>query len=338
MQEFLSAGKAYAAPENTLLPILGPALTARFLIYRRTTDLVKLFNRIQTMNIDIVTQSDNRFPATLRSLPDSPICLYIRGATNLLYQHTLPFFAIVGTRNPTSYGTHIAYHFASGLAENGFVIVSGMALGIDAMAHRGAIDVQGKTIAVLGCGVDIVYPPSNKNIYNQIIQSGGAVISEFPPEHTVRRGLFVVRNRIISGLSGGVMVVEGTEKSGTLTTAKYAADQGKMVFAPPVPITSHLSRAPNLLLKQGAILVTEVDDILAEYGIRKITKITADLSHLSEAERKIVLFLQKEDCSIDELVIQMRCVLSIVLSSVSRLEMLGMIEQNVAGKYQLRLM
>src|SRR3989338_348038 len=162
------------------------------------------------------------------------------------------FFAIVGTRKPTSYGIQVARKFAYELTEAGFIIVSGMAMGIDTVAHQAALDAGGKTVAVLGCGVNIIYPAINYQLYHNIIKSGGAVISEFPPDQTVLKGLFISRNRIISGLSKGVLIAEGGEFSGALITAKYAGIQGKDVFAVPSSINSEMASAPNLLIKQGA--------------------------------------------------------------------------------------
>ena len=163
-----------------------------------------------------------------------------------------------------------------------------MALGIDAIAHWSTLSVKGKTVAVLGCGVDIPHPRSNIRLYEEIIDHGGIVISEFPPGMFVQKGLFVARNRIISGLSLGILVVEGAKDSGALITARYAAEQGKDVFAPPVPITSVMSQAPNILIKQGAKFVTQVEDILEEYGIQKSNVQKEVYDSLSVQEKAIV--------------------------------------------------
>src|SRR3989344_6509680 len=143
-----------------------------------------------------------------------------------------------------------------------------MAIGIDSIAHQTALNNDGRTIAFLGCGVDIIYPAVNSNLYYKIINRGGLVISEFPPGEMVVKGLFIARNRLISGISRGVLIVEGAKDSGAMITARYAAEQGKEVFATPAPITSEVSEAPNILLKQGAKLVTSIDDILEEFNMR----------------------------------------------------------------------
>ena len=206
------------------------------------------------------------YPESLKNISDPPICLYVKGNIDLFQaRHQNPdlvgtaknlvssldpiFFAIVGTRKPTSYGVQVAKKFAYELTEAGFVIVSGMAMGIDTVAHQAALDAGGRTVAVLGCGVNIIYPAANRSLYENIIKNGGAVISEFPPNQMVLKGLFISRNRIISGLSKGVLIAEGLQDSGALITARFAGEQGKEIFAPPGPITSEMSTS---ILPQGA--------------------------------------------------------------------------------------
>lgn len=172
--------------------------------------------------------------------------------------------AVVGTRQMTTYGKAVTEKLVGELVIHGFTIVSGMALGIDAAAHWAAIKAGGKTIAVLGCGIDIIAPRGNSRLYWQIVKSGGIIVSEIPPGMITPKAQFVTRNRIISGLSLGVVVVEGDEHSGALITARYAAVQGREVFAVPGPITSIYSRAGAILLKNGAKLVESVDDIIEE--------------------------------------------------------------------------
>lgn len=162
------------------------------------------------------------------------------------------------------YGRMMAKKLVTDLVANGFTIVSGLALGVDSVAHETAIAAGGKTIAVLGCGIDIIYPASNARLYWHIARGNGAIVSEILPGMRTEKKKFVTRNRIISGLSLGVLVIEGSERSGSLITAKYAAEQGREVFAVPGPVTSSTSRAPSILLKNGAKLVESVDDILEE--------------------------------------------------------------------------
>ena len=209
-----------------------------------------------------VFRNDRRYPRLLSEIPDPPEVLYVRGkGSKINLEKTI---AVVGTRNITSYGREVTQKLVRELVKNGFTIVSGMALGVDTVAHETAIAEGGKTIAVLGCGIDIIYPSRNARLYRDIIFRNGAIVSEIPPGVWTDSKRFVTRNRIISGLSLGVLVIEGTEKSGTLITAKYALDQGRDVFAVPGPITSELSRAASILLKNGAKLVESADDILEE--------------------------------------------------------------------------
>src|SRR3989344_5065464 len=182
----------------------------------------------------------------------------------------------------------MAKKFSAELTEGGFIIVSGLAIGIDAAAHLACINSGGRTIAVLGCGVDIIYPAINASLYYKILKTGGLIISEFPPGQTVVKGLFIARNRIISALSLGVLVIEGARDSGAMITARYAAEQGKEVFALPGPLTSKMSEAPNNLLKQGAKLVISVEDIFEEFHLQVAPKKAEDAEATLEADEKII--------------------------------------------------
>lgn len=287
---------------------------------------------MQRKEVTVLPFNDDRYPLQLKTIPDPPICLYVRGKLEVdTFDHEKQF-AIVGTRNPTSYGIQVTQLFATRLAEAGLTIVSGLALGVDAAAHRSALDHQGKTIAVLGCGVDLPHPPSNIPIYRRIVDGGGVVVSEFPPGMTVKPGLFVARNRIISGLSNGVLVVEGTSKSGALITARYAAEQGRDVYAVPAPITSTMSEAPNLLIKEGVNVVTSPDDILdsLHIGTRQGRRV---ITGLSDREEKVYKLLVKESLSADDLSMQVGEQITEVLKVVSLLELKGVIRMNAEGKY-----
>lgn len=206
--------------------------------------------------------TDSKYPGLLKEIPDPPVVLYVRGRGEKI--HLARTIAVVGTRRITDYGRTVTQKLVRDLVGKGYTIVSGMALGVDAVAHHEAIKAGGKTIAVLGCGIDIIYPSSNTDLYWDIVRGHGAVVSEFPPGVRPDKKRFVTRNRIISGLSLGVVVIEGAEHSGTLITAKYAAEQGREVFAVPGPITSPYSRAAAILLKNGAKLVESADDIIEE--------------------------------------------------------------------------
>jgi DNA processing protein len=196
----------------------------------------------------------------LREIFDPPIVLFARGRVELLKSLAL---GVVGTRRPTPYGIAVAERLSADLAHAGLTIASGMARGIDTSAHKGALAAGGDTIAVLGCGVDIVYPAENRKLYAEI-SAKGLVVSEFPMGSTAFPQNFPIRNRIISGLSVGVLVVEGAQYSGSAITAKLAMDQGREIFAVPGNITSKLSWGPNLLIKQGAKIVQDWNDVVIE--------------------------------------------------------------------------
>ena len=207
--------------------------------------------------IKIITLGEDNYPEKLNHIYAKPQRLYVLGNEKLLNEKSI---AIVGCREATWYGLKNAYKFAYDLAKEGVCIVSGFARGIDTYSHKGAIEAGGKTIAVLGCGLDTVYPPENVELYKQIIVRGGAIITEYPLGSKPDKDHFPVRNRIISGLSDGVLVVEAKKRSGTMITVGYALDQGKNVYAIPGNITSDNSYATNELIKEGAIPVTSVED------------------------------------------------------------------------------
>ncbi|MEK7195038.1 MAG: DNA-processing protein DprA, partial [Patescibacteria group bacterium] len=216
--------------------------------------------------ISVIQKSSPKFPKRLAEIPDFPKKLFCRGNTDLL---TSECFAVVGTRKMTSYGRQAVGHLVPSLVRAGFTIVSGLALGVDAAAHESTLDVGGPTIAVLGSGVnnECIGPRSNFKLAMRILDQGGLIISEYESGDPAFKGSFPMRNRIISGLSVGTLVIEADEKSGSLITGRLAAEQNRDVFAVPGNIFSPLARGTNWLLKQGAKLVTAPDDILFGYGL-----------------------------------------------------------------------
>lgn len=209
----------------------------------------------------IIYQAQKEYPEKLNNIFASPAKLYLVGDESILNK---PSIAIIGCRDASDYGKKVAFNFAYELAKKGFVIISGLARGIDTYAHLGAVKANGKTIAVLGSGMRHIYPASNKPLCNQIVQKGGAVITEYEPGVRPVGTNFPIRNRIISGLSNGVLVVEAKQKSGTLITVDYALEQGKDVFVIPGNITSTNSYGTNELIKQGAKPVTNITEIIDE--------------------------------------------------------------------------
>jgi DNA processing protein len=225
-----------------------------------------------------ITIGDPRYPARLREIFDPPVLLFARGRVELLRSIAI---GVVGTRRPTPYGLAVSERLSGDLAHAGVTIVSGMARGIDSAAHKGALAAGGDTIAVFGCGVDVIYPSENKKLAAEIA-ARGLLISEFPMGAVAFPQNFPIRNRIISGVSAGILVVEGAQYSGSAITAKLAMDQGREVFAVPGNITSKLSWAPNLLIKQGARLIQDWNDIVAELPAES-------RRHLIEVGRRKVL-------------------------------------------------
>jgi DNA processing protein len=217
-------------------------------------------DRLRATGSQLVPVTDPAYPEKLRGILDPPTVLFCRGDVGLL---SAIMVAVVGTRKPTPYGTAVAEKLAGDLAGLGVGVISGMARGIDTAAHRGTLLAGGKTIAVFGCGVDMVYPTENRKLYDEIAAKG-LLVSEFPMGAPAFPQNFPIRNRIVSGMSSGVLIVEGAQYSGSAITARLAMDQGREVFAVPGNITSKLSWAPNLLIRQGAKLVMDAQDIVSE--------------------------------------------------------------------------
>ncbi len=213
-------------------------------------------NQLESLGVKLLSYWDRDYPALLKQIHDPPALLYVRG--KLPASECL---AIVGSRRATNGGLQLAYELASNLAAHDICVVSGLARGVDTAAHRGALEAEGPTIAVLGCGIDRIYPPENSQIFHQICEQN-AIISEYAPGTPPHAGHFPGRNRIISGLSRGVLIVEAAARSGSLITGDFALEQGRELFATPGAVQNPNSQGPNRLLKEGAQLVTEVDDIL----------------------------------------------------------------------------
>ena len=226
--------------------------------------------------VTLLTLADVDYPPALRWIADPPVALYVRGRVMAAHQLAV---AVIGSRKPSAYGKLSAQRFSQALAEHGYTVVSGMARGIDSLAHQGALQAGGQTIAVLGSGIQTIYPPENRRLYEQI-SAQGAVLSEFPLHTKPDRWNFPRRNRIISGLSLGALVIEAAANSGSLHTARHALDQGREVFAVPGRIQDVNSRGTNGLIKNGAKLVESIDDILEELP----EAVRTSAQHLREAE------------------------------------------------------
>lgn len=337
---FGSAQKAWNAPEANLRAIgLGDRLTAKFCSFRKNFSFDEYRTKLLSKNIQTVTLDDAYYPELLSHISDPPFVLYILGDLKRDWKltHTI---AVVGTRKVTGYGEQVTQRITEGLVDAGLTVVSGMAYGVDTVAHQTAIDHGGCTVAVLGCGVDIIHPKSNTTLYWSIVKKYGLVVSEYPPGTYAEKGLFPARNRIISGLSLGTVVTEGASDSGALITARFAADQGREVFAVPGPITSSLSQGPIELLKHGAKIVTDAKDILEELKIvnnpiiRSSNKLIIEkIKDVSKDERKILEILKNENLHFDEIARKSRTPISRVGSILTMMEMKGLVKNLGGGVY-----
>ena len=264
LEYFGSAKKAYGAPVEELVKIgLPKNLVSRLEKFRKNFDPDSYFLRVKKMGVEILTYEDKNYPKLLKEISGPPFLLYVK-SKNIKEIFNLKAIAVVGTRTPTNYGKKTTEMIVKQLVDKGWVIVSGLARGIDQVAHQTAVKSNGLTIAVLGTSLDYIYPPENKILAEEIFQKNGAIISEFPLGAKIEPGNFPARNRIISGLSLGVVVTEAACDSGSLITASWAANQGREVFAVPGPVTSRFSAGTSELIKKGAKLVWNVNDILEE--------------------------------------------------------------------------
>lgn len=279
---------------------IGPALAEKILIQRERLQPDEELARAAKEGYAIITPTDNTYPKPLLAIHDPPLALYVRGT---LMPDDKRAIAVVGSRHTTLYGREMAEKFAFQLAKAGFVVVSGLARGIDTAAHRGALQGGGRTLAVLGGALDCLYPAENAGLAKEIARQG-AVLSEFPLGRQPDKTTFPMRNRIVSGLCMGVLVIEAGPNSGALITANQALDQGRSVFAVPGRIDSPTSRGSHQLIKQGARLVESLDDVLAEFEflIPAAGRSTpVNLPALNPDEEKIVRALAEEETDMDAL-------------------------------------
>lgn len=288
----------------------------------------------------LITIDQDHYPEILKEIADPPPILYLCGNPDLLH---LPQLAIVGSRNPTPVGENTAHALAKHLAQRGLVITSGLADGIDSAAHRGALDGKGQTLAVMGTGVDRIYPARNRTLAHAIVQQGGALISELPLGIPAKPGHFPRRNRIISGLSVGTLVVEAALKSGSLITARLASEQGREVFAIPGSIHNSQARGCHALIRSGAKLVESSGDILeelssllgslAEFGQSEPEVPATHGNNLDESYQKLLEIIGFEAISIDEIVAKTQLKAEEVSSMLLLLELEGHVSSASGGRY-----
>lgn len=327
---FGSLASAWHAPARRLAEVshLGPKLAEEIVAWRPQHDVDAGFEQAAKSPVKVLTWLDEDYPTPLRDIPDPPPALYLLG--------DLPDWkrsvAIVGARDATPYGRRIAYKLARELAELGAVVVSGVASGIDRAAHEGALAVAGGfTAGVLGNGFQFVYPAANRDLY-RMIADRGALLSEFPRDVAAQKSHFPLRNRVISGLCQGVVVVEAARKSGSLITVDHALEQGRQVFAVPGPIDSDKSDGPHDLLRQGARLVTGVEDILEELGWKVESKPAPQV--VDPLAQKVLEIIGRQAVHIDELATGLGMRAGEVGSALLMLELQGVVRQLPGMRYE----
>ena len=290
-----------------------------------------------------VTVQDHNYPSSLKQLPDAPPVLFVRGTLQSEFKFSV---AIVGSRRASSYGLTLSGHFAKELANHGLTIVSGGARGVDTQAHRGALDAGGRTVAFIGSGIDVTYPKDNKKLFEDIVDQGGAIISEYVVGTRPEPWRFPARNRLISGLSLGVLVIESPMDSGSLITAREAADQGRDVFAIPGPIDTGRNSGCHKLIQDGAKLVENVDDILNELGVLALKSPGAPSGSagsqrtqlsLPPEQRLILDMLDLQAKTVDSLIVASRINAPQVVGILTMLEMKGL-ARRVAGNAFIRVL
>jgi len=336
LEKFKDPDRVFSASIDEIKTVEGISETRakEIVTFNRWKKVDEEIQRAEKSGIRIMTLVDHDYPDALKKLPDAPPVLYIKGS---LIDRDSRAIAIVGTRSPTKYGMTVAEQMGYELATSGFTVISGMARGIDTMAHKGALRAYGRTIAVLGSGIDMPYPFANRSLKNAIASSG-ALLSEFPLSTPPNREHFPRRNRIISGLSLGVLVIEATLDSGSMITVRYALDQGKEVFAVPGNITSKRSAGTNRLIKEGAKLVENVCDIVEEispqlmYHLKHRKK---EIPPMSEDEKIVYEKLTEEPKHVDVLIRELNMSSSRLLSLLLKLELKGVVRQYEGKNFAL---
>lgn len=352
LARFRAPSEVLHASEAALEEVVGANLAQRIRTYKEFVDVDAQERAMAKYDVRFITMEDPAYPARLAEIYDPPLALFVRGD---LYESDQYCVAIVGTRHATAYGLRVAAKLGGELAARGITVISGMAQGIDAAAHRGALETGGRSIAVLGCGVDIVFPAENADLMHSIIQHG-CVISPFPMGMNALKGNFPQRNRIISGLALGTVVVEAPPGSGALITARHAVEQGREVFAVPGQVGQRTSMGPHALIREGAKLVESLEDILMELDIppslrRPAPAIKSDTpatpaaaqtapkapeSVLSEVEKDILATLSPDGSFVDEIALACRISISEALSSLTLLELKGLVRQFSGKRFSPR--
>jgi DNA processing protein len=353
VERFGSIERLFIAPLTEVEAAGIPAAAAQSIALGKSLELAAAeYDRVREAEAGVIVPGDVEFPKRLLEIYDPPLVLYVKGNAEIIDKLGI---AVVGTRHPTPYGMGMAERLACDLAAHGLVIFSGMARGVDAAAHRGALNARGLTVAVWGTGIDEVYPKENRKIADEILAAGGAIITEFPLGTFPAPQNFPIRNRLISGIGLGVLVVEGNEYSGTRVTARCALEQGRDVFAVPGNVTNKMSWAPNTLIKQGAALVATWEDVWEQLPAEARLRLTPPEQPASEEgssaslfqgvelsphEKRVLGLLRSDESThIDQLVERLCSHLSSseIFAALFELEMSGRVRA-MPGKYYVRAM
>ena len=332
LDHFGAIDRAWHAPAAELQAAGLDRRSIRNLLQTRSErDLGLELERLAESRVRVLTWESTEYPRLLREIPDAPPVLYVKGT---LTDNDAWAVAVVGTRRASAYGREVTRRLASALARSGITIVSGMARGIDAEAHWTALKTGGRTVAVLGCGIDQVYPPEHRQLAAEI-EAAGAIISDYPLGTQPDGKNFPPRNRIISGLSMGVLVTEAGKRSGALITADYAAEQGRDVFAVPGSILSNNSIGTNGLIQDGAKMVTRPEDILEELNLSMVIeqREVRQILPSNEVEALLLARLSGEPVHVDELRRQVNIPIAEVTSTMALMELKGLVRQVGGMKY-----
>jgi DNA processing protein len=325
-EDILAAGKS----DLMRVDGVGESVARSITGWQSQADLDAELKRIADAGVQVVTREDADYPKNLREIYDPPLVLYVKGT---LSSKDAVSIGIVGSRRTSLYGQEMARKLAYQLARVGVTVVSGLARGIDTQAHKGALQAKGRTVAVLGCGIDVVYPAENRKLAEEIVEKGGALVSEFPFGVQPDRQTFPMRNRIVSGWSLGVLVVEANLQSGALITAGFAAEQGRHVFAVPGRADSALAKGSNKLIKDGAKLTEDVEDVLGEFEYlipkdeKKPSGMTREAVALTEVETKVLAAIGEDEVVVDEVIQRSGLTSACVSATLLALEMKRQVKQ-----------
>jgi DNA processing protein len=338
------AERIFAMPEDELLqvPGIGNGTAGRIAAFRNWKLVDQIIEKSRKNGYDLITIEDDDYPSRLNEIYDPPVLLWCRGNRSAV---NMDGFSVVGTRNPSRYGRQTAKYFTDELISNGFSIISGLAYGIDSIAHQCAVDRGSATIAVLGSGINRIYPTENIPLVHSIMENGGAIISEFPPGTKPDAGNFPVRNRIVSGMSFGTLVIETAEEGGSMITANLALEQNREVFIVPHQVDAPKGRGCNTLIRSGAgKLVQTIDDILVELPFRKVEEMTRrpekpnwQTLQLDQHQVQICKLLEEYDIlHVDQLSRLTEIPVNRLLGFLLELELLDCVKSIVGKQFQIK--